>query len=468
MSRKVDTPQASSGRSLPSLSWCIAVALLACLTIFVIAGEYRAQSVPPSQDILFDSLLQGPTSDSLTASQSPLTGVSPDRDADVCNIGSQRLGHELQALLWVMSAEKTALSPAGQAPAAAANTNLTVAPAEQCPLPAPASIDPAWKHLIDRLVADGFDRAEVQSMYAGLGRKSYSPAYMAAKVRELYGVQGVGIKQGGTKGPVLPENYQQPLSDFTIGSCLAFMKKHSAVLKDIERKHGVPANYIIGLLLVETGLGTDLGSHSAFRALSSMAVTNTPQMLGSAGNSKQVKFVRAKSLAATLRDKSNWAYNEVKALIRYSKQNSLDICTIPGSIYGAVGICQFMPSNIAPFAKDGNKNGKVDVFCIVDAMYSVANYLEAHGWRGAKSEAAKHTVIKSYNKDNYYATSVLASSNQLTLAQKGKISHKRHALAGVVRPRASGVFLDPSLKNLKPVPESAKIQSLGSYSTMLP
>lgn len=453
---------ASSARGRPNLSWWLATVLLSCVIVFMVAGEYRAQSISPSHDILYDSMLRSMPSRSLI-SRSIAPEAQPSTEKDVCNTVSQRLGHELQALLWTMTVDRTVIAPEAVAPITD-DTSLGAGPEDEDALPDFSSVDPAWKPLIARLGRDGFKERDLLPIYAALGPKSYSPAYMAAKIHELYGVQGIGIKRNSTAAPLLPDNYRQPISDATAGSCVAFMKKHSTVLKDIEKRHGVPANVIVGLLLIETGLGRDLGSHSALRALSSMALTNTPTMLASQGNSRQPKYLRAGSLNATLRDKSNWAYKEVRALIRYSKQNKLDIATIPGSIYGAIGICQFMPSNILPYAKDGNKDGKVDIFNVVDAMYSVANYLEANGWRSARSDAAKHAVIKTYNKDNSYAASVLATSRQLTLAQQGKISSKRNALAGVVvRPRASQGYIDPCLKNLKPVPETAKVQGLGSY-----
>ena len=105
----------------------------------------------------------------------------------------------------------------------------------------------------------------------------------------------------------------------------------------------------------------------------------------------------------------------------------------------------------------------MDVFNVVDAMYSVANYLESNGWRGARNEAARLSVIRTYNNDTSYAASVLGTSNQLALAQQGKMSHRRYAVASAERPRVSQVFLDPSLKNLKPVPENAKVNSLADY-----
>ncbi len=438
------------GRAYPAWSWCIAVFMTASLVFFLCTGVYRALSIapldipgtlPPAQEPGVPPEAQQPAFPAMQATAPPAL--------EVCNEACQRLGLELQALLWVLTAEKTDVQPP------APHVALKLLPE--------GSLDPNWAGLLQRLERDGFDREELQTLFAGLGSKSYSPAFMAAKIRELYGVQGIGIKTANGAAPERPVAYEQPISDFSIGSCLVFMKQYAKELKDIERQHGVPSHIIIGLLLVETGLGSDLGNHSALRALGSMAATTTPKILSSAGNAKQAQFVRAGALAATLRDKSNWAYNEVKSLIKYSKDNNLDICTIPGSIYGAIGICQFMPSNVIPYAVDGDKDGKANLFSVVDAMYSVANYLEAHGWRGAKTDAQKLEVIKTYNRDDYYAASVLASSKQLSMGARGKISPKLHALAGVARPRASGVFLDPCLRNLKPVPESAKVKPLGNY-----
>lgn len=448
--------------------------VLVCILCFLFTGELAMSTIPRPERIIPETLNKEQTQDSTEYS-----GAGYNK---VCLSISQ----ELQKLLWVMTGENTAVvlsRPINTASIFGLQANTPPEPvsllldakelaetSSLTPLPNPEALDPAWEPLIVRLVADGFELSEMQILFAGLGKNSFSPAFMAAKVRELYGVNGIGINQMPESSPSLPDDYLSPLTDFTLGSCLAFMRQYSKTLSAIEKKHGVPANVIIGLLLIETGLGRDLGNHSALRALASMASTNTPKVLGSFGNGKQVQMVRAKSLPSILKDKSNWAYNEVKALIRYGKANSLDICKIPGSIYGAIGICQFMPSNIAPYAKDGNGNGKVDVFCVTDAMYSVASYLEAHGWRGAKSDIQKHQVIKTYNKDNWYASSVLSSSKQLALAQKGKVSPNRHALAGISsRPRsAAGSFLDPSLRNLRPVPAAGKVKLLGNYQSLIP
>ncbi len=323
-------------------------------------------------------------------------------------------------------------------------------------------LDLAWRPLIDRLVIDGFDREKMEALFISLGPRSYSPAYMATKITELYGVGGIGINRENGAAPAMPEDYEQPVSDVTVGSCMEFMKKYAFDLAAIEDKHGVPARVIIAILLVETGLGLDLGSDTSLRALASMAATTTPAMLGGRGNASQANRVRTSSLAATLRDKSNWAYNEVKALIRYGEQCGTDPARIPGSFYGAIGICQFMPSNIDPYGVDGDKDGKVDVFSVVDAMYSVANYLEANGWRGAKSSAQQFAVIRTYNQDNIYAARVLGISNYIGRAVAGKVPAGRSAMAGI-GPVPSGA-LDPSLKRGR---RGARMPGLGSYEGLL-
>ena len=328
------------------------------------------------------------------------------------------------------------------------------------------NLDNNWQPIITQLVAEGFNEAELLILFSRLGNKAYSPAYMAAKVTELHGIYGVGLPKNEEDEAIIPEGYEQPLSTITAGECRTFLQTYDAALKDIQKNHGVPANIILGILLIETGLGTNLGDDSALRALASMAATTTPEMLAKAGNTNQIKRIAPAALKNTLQNKSSWAYNELKALITYAKINQLDTPTLPGSMYGAIGLCQFMPSNIQPYALDGDKNGKVDLFSVIDAMYSVANYLESHGWRSAKTKEQQFAVIRQYNHDNIYAARVLGVANQIALAQKGKLASGSNPLGGAYG--IPGGYLDPSLRRGKRfVPASAKIKSLNSYQDIL-
>jgi len=330
------------------------------------------------------------------------------------------------------------------------------------------SLDPAWKPLIQRLAADGFEQTALETLFARLGPESYTPAYMGLKITELYGVPGIGINRKKAPPPVLPEGYTPPVSDNSVGACLALIQEHAATLADIKEKYGVQAPIILAILLVETGLGLDLGKDSALRALASMAATHTPEMLARMGNGRQKARVNPASLARTLRERSEWAYVELKALLRHAQQRGSDPALIPGSIYGAVGICQFMPSNIEIFGVDGNSDGSIDLFNLVDAMYSVAAYLEGNGWRDASTDALKHRVILTYNRDNLYASTVLATAKRLENALKGRgnISPMSDAIVGGYSKNPSA-RLDPSLRRLRSVPPAGKIDSLGDYQQLL-
>ncbi len=330
----------------------------------------------------------------------------------------------------------------------------------------PAGLDPIWDPLISRLAKDGFGQAAMQKLYARLGPDSFSSGYMAAKILELYGVPGVGIKREGQAAPELPAHRPIPPERLDIGACRAMVAAHAAAFKDIQERYGVPPSDILAILLVETGLGGDLGDDTALRALSSMAMTDSPAKLALCGNSRQVARLNKKTLQVTLTEKSEWAYNEVKSLIVYADKLGIDAAGIPASMYGAIGLCQFMPSNIKPYGFDGNGDGKIDLFTLPDVFYSVARYLDAAGRREAKTPKELHSVFYAYNHDNLYADRVLTASQRIAKGLAGKLGDGADPLAGLSF--ASARVLDPSLRGqARFVPLRARIEKLGSYDSLL-
>ena len=311
-----------------------------------------------------------------------------------------------------------------------AERELAGAPEEQMPEVEPAIMDIAWLGLVLKLEEDGFNRADMEELFSRLGSASWSSAFMAAKVTELHRVKGPALPTEGPAQAQLPDGYAPPVESITAGAYKAFLKEYEYELADIRKRFGVPANVLAGLLMVETGLGTNLGATPAFLALASMAATTTPDLLAEGGNAAQVQKVRANRLKNTLNSKSSWAYKELKALIAYGQDNDINVTVLPGSVYGAIGICQFMPSNIAAYGVDGDGDGVVNLFSVVDAMYSAANYLSEHGWRGAKSATQKQRVVMAYNQSIQYARKVLGVAYNLSLAEQGKLAAHRNPLAG--------------------------------------
>ena len=110
------------------------------------------------------------------------------------------------------------------------------------------------------------------------------------------------------------------------------------------------------------------------------------------------------------RKKSNWAYNELKAFLKYTARENIDPVTVYGSYAGALGIAQFMPSSILAYAKDGNNDGQIDLFNHADAITSIASYLKHFGWHPGIDKKGAKKVIYRYNKSNYYVDAILKIS----------------------------------------------------------
>jgi membrane-bound lytic murein transglycosylase B len=86
---------------------------------------------------------------------------------------------------------------------------------------------------------------------------------------------------------------------------------------------------------------------------------------------------------------------------------------VPGSIAGAIGYAQFMPSNILAYGKDGNDDGNVDLLNQADSMASIAYFLKRHGWRPGISRKKAEKVIYHYNHSEYYVQAILKIANLL-------------------------------------------------------
>ncbi|MEI7590300.1 MAG: lytic transglycosylase domain-containing protein, partial [Deltaproteobacteria bacterium] len=82
-------------------------------------------------------------------------------------------------------------------------------------------------------------------------------------------------------------------------------------------------------------------------------------------------------------------------------------------IYGAIGICQFMPSNVFIYGVDVDGDGAVNLFDKQEAFHSVANYISKTGWKKNLSRKEQATVIYQYNHSNTYVETVLTVMEKL-------------------------------------------------------
>ena len=277
------------------------------------------------------------------------------------------------------------------------------------------SVAETWLPLMHRLHKDGVTMPYLRSMFGRMG-DAYSHLPMGTKVTELFSNKFVPKppREKPGKKPDTPPVYRNMVTPEIVTRCKAYREQHAVAFAGMEKRYGVPAEVVAALLMVETRLGNYLGKNSSFWSLACMAAADTSARVEAVFPTLPLPMTPDKEewLAKVLRERSAWAYKELLALIVFSKANGLDPLAMPGSVYGAIGICQFMPSNLPKFAADGNMDGIINLFEPGDAIFSVGNYLKEHGWTGEtiteKTRAEQHATLKRYNKSNVYANTILA------------------------------------------------------------
>ena len=269
-----------------------------------------------------------------------------------------------------------------------------------------------WEPLKKRLAADNITGPEVDRFFAQL--PPYNPAPMSAKIKELFGIAFSKKDPNQPKPPPVPEAvrksriYKGLVTQATVDKCRAFLEEHKAYFTSMEKTYGVPKETVAALLYVETRLGTYVGNDNALLILASMADSTQPEKVRPALYEVPLGQEHEGWLRTKLQERSTWAYKELKALLTYCTANHVDPVIMPGSMYGAIGICQFMPSNISLFGVDGNHNGKIDLFEPADAIHSVGNYLSGSGWKGRLDGDEERKVLRRYNNLTIYANSIMA------------------------------------------------------------
>jgi membrane-bound lytic murein transglycosylase B len=251
--------------------------------------------------------------------------------------------------------------------------------------------------LTERLEKDGFDRKYIEKIYS------------SHKVRlETRGIALFSVHREAKL------NYKQFLSKSNIQNAKKYLNSHREALQNAEKEFGVEKEIITAVILVETRLGTSIGNSSILNTLSTMAILSDPK-------SRDFVWERmSKSKEHNRKDfdvwadrKTEWAYRELKAFLEYTGKENIDPLAINGSYAGAMGIGQFMPSNILKLARDGNKDGRIDLFNHTDAIASIANYLKAHGWKPGIKHETKFQVLLRYNYSKYYANTLLKIAEHL-------------------------------------------------------
>jgi membrane-bound lytic murein transglycosylase B len=141
-----------------------------------------------------------------------------------------------------------------------------------------------------------------------------------------------------------------------INKGVAYFKEHEQTLARAEKLYGVPASIIVAIIGVETKYGANKGTFPVFNTLVTLAFND----------GRRADFFKS----------------ELTEYLLLARENNFKPLLLKGSYAGAVGLPQFMPSSYRHYAVDFTNKGFVDLFeNHADAIGSIGNYLNKHGWK---------------------------------------------------------------------------------------
>jgi membrane-bound lytic murein transglycosylase B len=179
------------------------------------------------------------------------------------------------------------------------------------------------------------------------------------------------------------------VTDSRINQGRVHLSDNNASLEKVSRQYGVPSEIIVSIMGVETGWGGNMGSYNVLDALYTLAFYY-PVINGKSNPARAAFFT-----------------DELAQFFALCNEEGFDIFTVKGSYAGAMGLGQFMPSSYRKYAKDGDGDGKRDLFkSKQDAYASIANYFIGFGWQTGKPtfvRAAASATALPFKPDNWEA-----------------------------------------------------------------
>lgn len=132
------------------------------------------------------------------------------------------------------------------------------------------------------------------------------------------------------------------------------LKEHRNLLAKLHQQYGIPPHYLVSFWGLETNFGSYKGKMPIIGSLATLACDQR---------------------------RSEFFTKELIQALQLIDRESLDTQEMVGSWAGAMGHTQFMPSAYIRYAKDGDGDGKADLWnSIPDALTSAANFLQGLGW----------------------------------------------------------------------------------------
>lgn len=233
--------------------------------------------------------------------------------------------------------------------------------------------------LLTGLPAMAQDRAAVERQFRAWLDDTVWPRAQAAGVSRATheaAFQGVGLmwdlpdlvppgSKAPAPGPQRQGEFGSPAAYFAPATVaantregIAMARRHADTLQRVERDTGVPARIVLAIWGRESAYGRASIPHDAFA------------VLGTKG------FMATRAAYFT---------DELVAALQLAEQTRMNPRALRSSWAGALGQPQFMPSNVLAHVRDGDGDGRADIWgSEADTIASIAGYLADHGWQAGR------------------------------------------------------------------------------------
>jgi lytic murein transglycosylase len=205
------------------------------------------------------------------------------------------------------------------------------------------------------------------------------------------GVLAFDRRQRGTFRKTFEEYVATRVGTGRINGARAMLKRHAALLSQIEQRFGVPREILVAIWGLESDFGKgDMGKLPVFRVLATMA-----------HDCRRTELFQGELIAA----------------LKILQRGDLRLNDMIGAYAGEIGQTQFLPSSYIKYGVDFDGNGHVDLrHSVPDVLASTANLLKTSGFRMGQpydEGTPNFEAMREWNRAVIYRKTIAYYADQL-------------------------------------------------------
>lgn len=165
--------------------------------------------------------------------------------------------------------------------------------------------------------------------------------------------------------------YQRAVTSWRMKQGTKLLKKHKPLLSEVTKKYGIPERILVSFWGMETNFGGYTGNTPIIESLATLSYDQR---------------------------RSRFFSKELIAALQILANGDVPSSRMKGSWAGAMGQCQFMPSNYLKYAVDADGDNRRDLWrSHRDIFHSMGNFLKILGWKKGENWGREVQLPKGFD-----------------------------------------------------------------------